>query len=199
VVIDVGANIGFFTARFAKWVGPEGHVIAIEPEDINLEALTAKIQKLGFTSRVKICQALVAEREGVLRLRRNELHPGDHRISHTDEGIEVRAVTVDALSMSIGQRPISFIKIDVQGAETRVINGALDTIRRHKPTLFVEIDESALNEFGTSSNELVSLLQAEGYTMTLLEPDGTELSLTASALATRLAEKSYIDVLFLQP
>src|SRR5437868_9451316 len=47
-VVDVGANIGFFTLRFAEWVGPDGRVVAIEPESRNFDCLWARVARRGL-------------------------------------------------------------------------------------------------------------------------------------------------------
>ena len=60
LVIDVGANVGFFALRFARWVGNDGKVIAIEPEDRNYIGLTEAIGREGLSSRVDIVKAVAA-------------------------------------------------------------------------------------------------------------------------------------------
>src|SRR5688572_22188566 len=51
VVIDVGANVGFFTVRFARWVGPSGRVIAMEPEEGNHAELARRLAAKGMAAR----------------------------------------------------------------------------------------------------------------------------------------------------
>src|ERR1043165_9432642 len=65
-VIDVGANIGFFTARFARWVKDGGRVIAIEPDSENLELLHRRLANAGRAS-VDVHQAVAMERSGSAR------------------------------------------------------------------------------------------------------------------------------------
>src|SRR5271156_4669266 len=59
-VVDVGANVGFFTLKFARWVGEQGQVIAIEPDLENFETLAAKIGAAGLERRVRLHQAAAA-------------------------------------------------------------------------------------------------------------------------------------------
>ena len=196
IAIDVGANIGFFATRFATWVGPEGKVIAIEPDQQNLKLLKAEIQKLKYQERVETHLAAASDKIGTVRLLRNEVHPGDHRISQTANGDLVKSVTVDMLVNCHRTRHVSFIKIDVQGAEMLVLKGALETIRRERPALLVEIDQTALSQFGSSSTALVRVLAKEGYRMFLVDGKGGEYAVTETELNNELHSRGYRDVLF---
>ena len=90
-VVDVGANIGFFSLRFARWVGPAGRVIAIEPEARNIASLRARVERAGLSDVVDCIQAAAADRSGVLRLALTPGHPGDHHLAKFGE--PVQAVT----------------------------------------------------------------------------------------------------------
>jgi FkbM family methyltransferase len=159
-VIDVGANIGFFTRRFAEWVRPGGLVIAIEPEAQNFASLKSMLSRQGLVN-VEPIQAVAAECSGTLKLAINPLHPADHRIAAT--GLDVTALTLDDTLRQHGMPDVSLLKIDVQGAEERVLRGALQTLRRCKPVVFMEIDEAALSAMGSSSHAVLLFMGAEGY------------------------------------
>jgi FkbM family methyltransferase len=160
VIIDVGANIGFFTRRFAEWVRPGGIVIAIEPEARNFASLTAMISRRGLVN-VEPIQAVAAESPGTLKLHVNKRHPGDHRIS--ESGTEVRAVTLDGIMEHHGWPRVSLVKIDVQGAEERVLRGSIKTIQRFKPAVSIELDEAALTAMGSNAQTVLEMMAAEGY------------------------------------
>ena len=197
VVIDVGANVGFFTLKFADWVGPEGSVIAIEPDLKNYTALQRALSRTRNEARVQVINAAVADKSGVLLFELNEVHPGDHKISVSQNGIEVPAITLDSLVGQISPRRVSLVKIDVQGAESLVLNGAGDILRVHRPALYVEVDEAALAHFGSSSEKLVAGLETQGYRMFELLPDGTASRIGRMELQKRLSTRGYFDVLFL--
>jgi FkbM family methyltransferase len=195
--IDVGANIGFFTIKLARWVGEQGLVIAIEPDLENFETLTAKIAAVGLERRVQLHQAAAAAEGGSVRLRRNELHPGDHRIAFGAEGIVVPTVTVDDLVAEAGARTVSLVKIDVQGAEMLVFEGAKRTLSKLRPALFVEIDDRNLADLGSSAHALIAHLEQAGYEMHELAKDGPPRKLSHDGLFANLQTRSYTDVLFL--
>lgn len=159
-VIDVGANVGFYTRRFAEWVRPGGEVIAIEPEELNVASLRRVISRHGLVN-VKAVQAVASERAGTLRLSKNPYHPADHRIGET--GVEVAAVTIDELLEERGWPTVSLIKIDVQGAEERVLRGATRTLRELRPAIFIEVDDLALRSMGSSAEAVLDLLASHRY------------------------------------
>jgi len=159
-VIDVGATIGFFTRRFAEWVRPGGIVIAIEPEARNFAALNAMLSRRGLVN-VEPIQAVAAEAPGTLKLFVNRKHPAEHRIS--DTGTEVRAVTLDAIMEQHGWPDLSLIKIDVEGAEERVLRGAVKVFQRSKPVVSLEVDEAALSAMGSSAHTVLQIMERQGY------------------------------------
>ena len=151
-VVDVGANIGFFSLRFAGWVGPAGRVIAIEPESRNIASLRLHLKRAGLAGVVECVHAAAADRPGQLLLAVTPGHPGDHHLAA--EGEPVEAVTVDEL-VAGDVRPVTLVKIDVQGAEMMVLAGARAVIERDRPAIYVEIDGTALGRFGSSPRELI--------------------------------------------
>lgn len=192
-VIDVGANIGFFTLRFGRWVEPGGHVIAIEPESRNMATLRRRVRRARLQQVVDCVQAAAADRSGELKLAVNPAHPGDHRIA--DDGEPVRAVTIDELAAGDSRR-VTLVKIDVQGAEMLVLAGAQGVIEKDRPAIFVEIAEFALERFGSSGGELIETLEELGYAGHMVTRRGIGAAEAPEALTAKSAER-YIDVLFL--
>jgi FkbM family methyltransferase len=192
-VIDVGANVGFFTLRFAHWVGPQGRVIAIEPEDVNFVELTRRISAKNLSNRIAAHHAAADRTKGEARLVVNKDHPGDHQLG--DDGIPVHTVTLDGLVASEGRAP-ALIKIDVQGAEMRVLAGAETVLKLHRPVLFIEVDPGALDRFGTSTDMLLAFLARFDYAPHILENDGAKL-LTRLMLDDLLTRRVYVDLLFI--
>jgi FkbM family methyltransferase len=161
LVIDVGANIGFFTRFFGRCVSQGGKVIAIEPESSNFQRLNQMLFRTGFRTVVEPIQAVAASQSGVLRLRINPLHPADHKIAQ--EGVPVDSVSLDELVAERHWPMVSLIKIDVQGAEGMVLQGARQTIERFHPALFLELDDDNLRAMQADAEAIIGLLRAYGY------------------------------------
>jgi FkbM family methyltransferase len=159
-IIDVGANIGFHSIKFSRWLSNKGLVIAIEPEPMNVQTLKQMLLEKKITN-VEVVNGAAAEKEGTLYLQLNPLNPADHRLSA--QGIPIEAFTIDNLLHGKEYPPVSLIKIDVQGAEPRVLKGAKKIIAQYKPIIFIEIDDEALNAAGFTSNGLIALLRSYGY------------------------------------
>jgi FkbM family methyltransferase len=196
IVIDVGANVGFFTTRFAAWVGPAGRVIAVEPEAVNFRRLRRRIEAAGLGARVETIQAAVCEQAGTVLLEINPDHPGDHKLGAS--GVPIQGVTIDLLAESAGERRVSLIKIDVQGAEMRVLAGARGVIERYRPVMFIEIDDAGLRRQGSSAAALFDTMGSFGYRAHRLEKHGPSAPLGADELAAlSRPEAGYRDLLFL--
>jgi FkbM family methyltransferase len=194
-VIDVGANIGFFTRQFATWVSDGGKVIAVEPEAVNFARLQHAIAEAGLTDVVETIQAAVAEATGEGFLEVNPGHPGDHKLGTA--GVPVAMTTIDDLLDARGWPEVSLIKVDVQGAEARVLAGARRTLERFRPALFLEVDDQQLRRYGSSAAELLTSATAQGYTIHSRVGKGLSNPLSVDqALATGEA-KEYDDILLL--
>ena len=191
-VIDVGANVGFFTTRFARWVGPRGCVVAIEPEASTHAELVRGLAARALAGRVRTHRAAADSRGGSALLLVNPDHPGDHRLG--EEGEPVPTVTLDDLVPAAAK--VSFIKIDVQGAEMRVLSGAAAVLARDRPALFVEIDPGGLARYGAGIDPLLSWLASRGYAPHRLDR-GRPRPLPRAELDRVLARRGYTDVLFL--
>jgi FkbM family methyltransferase len=196
-VVDVGANIGFFTVPFARWVGPGGTVIAIEPEARNFDSLRARVTRLGLGGSVFLVDAAAVDTAGQVRLALNPDHPGDHHVAV--DGVPVAAVTVDDLVRRRGSPRVCLVKVDVQGSELRVIRGARETLRRCKPALFIEFDELRLVAAGTNSRELMEEIAGAGYLPHSRSRAGAWRPIDAADVKIEMVRRGYVDVLFVHP
>ena len=197
VVIDVGANVGFFAVRFAEWVGPDGKVIAIEPEDKNYASLISAIGRAGLRDRVEVLKAVAAAKPGTTFLEINPLHPADHKLSLNGVGLPVTAVTLDALVQDKGPLRPALVKIDVQGAEMLVLQGMTDLLKIAGPVLFIELSEQGLNKYGASVSAVLHLLSENGYEAHWLTRSGHEKA-SQSDIEVRIAKADYVDILFIK-
>jgi FkbM family methyltransferase len=197
LVIDVGANVGFFSLRFAEWVGDRGKVISIEPEHRNHGTLLKTLKQKGLMSRIQVVKAVAANRAGDMFLELNPLHPADHKLSRDDSGLPVAAVTLDDLVPEPTHSRPALVKIDVQGAEMLVLEGATRILSEANPALFIELHEEGLNRFGTSVSAILDHLQKHGYETYWLARSGAHPKADPEMIYEKVARTGYVDVLFL--
>lgn len=169
-ILDVGANIGLYTALFADAVQSHGMVIALEPDPENFLFLERTIAANSFKN-VKLVQAAAASGKGTMRLHTSSENRGDNRLyanELADGGVDVAVVSLDELLPSMGVRELDFIKIDVQGFEAHVLAGLEQTIRRSpKLTILMEFWPDGLSR--ASSVPLELLEQLESWDLALHE------------------------------
>lgn len=165
VILDIGANIGYYTLLFARAVGPNGHVFAFEPDPSNLQLLQRNISNNGY-GNVTICPVAVSDTCGPHRLYKSRTHGGTHRIytSTACAGyIEINSTSLDKWYESYGGR-ISLIKMDIEGAEPLAIRSAAALIRRNpQAILFTEFYPTALREAGTDPQTYLDQLALLGF------------------------------------
>ena len=199
-VVDVGANVGFYTRRFAEWVRPGGEVIAIEPEEVNFATLKRVMGRRGLVNVLPV-QAVAAESAGKLRLEKNPFHPADHRIGDATSVaanrncVDVEAVTIDGVLRERGWPAVSLMKIDVQGAEERVLKGAMETLGQLRPAVFMEVDDAALRAMASSAESVLNLMFSCRYEAYRIGGHGA--CRVSKGEALRVCQQgSYVDLLF---
>jgi FkbM family methyltransferase len=163
--IDVGANLGLCSVVLEDAAGPNGRVLAFEPEEQNFRLLEHNLQ-LNQASNVEAFRYAVGQESGAVMMRRNTVNFGDHRVSICPENTPaaVPMVCIDDMLAKQPPLPVSVTKIDVQGFELQVIKGMHRTLKANRDlVLFIEVFPEALRQAGTSGCELMSHLQSAGF------------------------------------
>ena len=141
VCVDAGANIGAITMALAKQSSPGGRVFAFEPGPGVFLRLTDNLA-LNPDLRCVVTSENVglSDKEGVLRWKEDEGHPGNAGFCGVGEheGQAVRVTTLDHYFESARLARLDFVKIDVEGMELEVIRGAMGILARHRPVLCFE-------------------------------------------------------------
>ena len=192
LVIDVGANTGFFSTQFARRVGPNGTVIALEPEPRNFERLSRALAR--YHHNVVLLRAAASDRTGRAHLALNIDNPADHRLA--EKGIDIEVARLDDIIASRGWPTVSLIKIDVQGSEPQVLMGAAEILRRFRPKLFVEVDIATSHDEGRSIVAALRRLESEGYRGHIVTSRGP-VPLTLPEIVERARRAGYDDFLLM--
>jgi len=169
VFVDVGANIGKYTIKVARQVGDNGRVISIEPESYNFEMLKANI-KLNKLSNVTPLNVACWNKNEKLRLYLSPSYvsTGDHSLKNpvSMDFVEVSALKLDDILKHLEIDHVDFIKIDAEGADGEVLEGAEKTIARNP---YLKIVFEATNEDNLAKCQEV--LGRYGFTITQIVKD----------------------------
>lgn len=178
-VLDIGANIGFYTIQMAELVGAGGHVVAFEPI-VELAALLRRsIVENGFGDRVRLEAAAAGDVSGEAEIRYSPLarnSGASYLVTDTAEADqssqERRRVPVRALDDCELPGRVAFIKIDIEGAEPLCFRGATRLLERDRPLILSEVHDPQLRRVSRSDgNAYLAQLAACGYRP--WEPNGT--------------------------
>lgn len=164
-VIDVGANRGMFALYSSKGVGAKGRVRCFEPNPTCVAKLARTIH-VNKISNIEVTNAGLSDRNETL-----DLFVPD---AGADTGLGTFASYADGTEAAISSRLLvgdealrgirpNFIKIDVEGFEAKVIRGLTQTLRQHKPTLYMEMVPRHLERAGSSIAEVTDLMTGLGY------------------------------------
>lgn len=161
VVIDGGANQGVFTTAFANYVGPDGHVIAVEPMPYAVDHIKNNC-RINDLSNVTVFQNALSDREADVTL---DFSRGVGAASITNDyggadTIDVTTATIDAIVAECGVDKVDFIKLDIEGAELLALHGARDTIAQSRPVICLEISSYGADGADRAAHEF---LLEQGY------------------------------------
>ena len=140
VFYDVGAHAGYFSLLASRVVGAAGRVVAFEPDAGNLRHLREHI-RLNDAGNVTVIEAAVADASGSARFAAPSSN-FEGTLSRAG-ALSVNMVTVDGLVESGALPAPTYVKIDVEGAEFRVLRGARRTLRTASPTIFLAVHSPA--------------------------------------------------------
>lgn len=177
-VIDIGANIGFFAMLSASIVGPEGAVLAVEPNPANARMMEASRRLNGF-DQVTVAQVAASDALGLLAL--NTTHsngttsePGGD-LAQLLQAQTVACIPVDTLvdtAWPMGRRA-RLIKVDVEGAEYKALRGAEAVIARDRPVIISEFSPDFMPGIsGIDGPGYLRWLHAHGYAVAAIRLDG---------------------------
>jgi len=143
-VYDVGANVGLFSARFARWIGAGGWLYAIEPNPLCVYFLRANLEHAG-TGNFTILPVALSNRGGDCSFRINYGSSllgvgGDSTVAgKPGHEIHVEGRSLDTLIAAFNLRTPDFIKLDVEGAEASAVEGMMATLEKSRPDFMIEL------------------------------------------------------------
>ena len=155
-VVEAGANVGAHTLALSRIVGAGGRVVAFEPQPLMHRLLAANLALAG-AANVEARGEALGSAPGTLHVPPVDYGAtgnfGGVALTGDGSGTAVRVRCIDELELT----RCDLVKVDVEGMERDVVEGARDTIRRHRPVLYVE------NDRRERSQALIALLLDLGY------------------------------------
>jgi len=195
--VDIGAHVGLFSVPAARRVGATGRVVAFEPDSDNRHMLEENIRRNGVEGVLVYAEAL-CDRDGQLPFHRSAFNTGDHQLFHSGRGRTGQDVDVARLDTVMSQLggPVDLVKMDVQGAEAKVLAGMGELLEAN-PTiaLVVELSPWMLREIGDDPLVMLQSLEAQGFDLaTIDESTGAIDAGDAAVILDRCADASYLNV-----
>lgn len=172
IFLDIGANIGLYSLHAAQVIGSTGRVYAFEPAPITFSRLILNVETNNFNEIVKCVNIGLSDNIGMLKMNISNCgydawntfaEPGKYLFdSQTDLQVETLDKFLDEHNIRV--EDISLMKIDVEGWETYVIKGAINSLTgKNSPALIVEFTEEFAFAAGSNCYELYDLIKSYGY------------------------------------
>lgn len=174
-VIDIGANIGYFSMLSASLVGETGHVYAVEPNQQNAKLLEASRRLNGF-GQITLLNVAAGAVMGVLALHTSHSTGTTSNLpEEVGALLAARVVPSMALDRLIpAERRIDLIKVDVDGSEFPAMRGCQAIVRRDRPVVVSEFGPTMMpRDPGMGGEDYLRWYAAQGYDVAVIRPDGS--------------------------
>lgn len=189
-VIDVGSNIGYYALLAAGGVGPDGTVVAFEPDPRLHDLLFANLDVNGYRTRSRCVAKAVTDAPGWATFYKREKYPINSSLWNP-AGVaaqmldkvtpfEVETVDLDGyVRDELDGRAVDLVKIDAEGAEGSVLLGMEQTLARNDQiTVLCEFNADRITYTGGDPAETLSFLENLGFFLRYVGPEGTVVSVS---------------------
>jgi FkbM family methyltransferase len=170
--IDIGANLGYMSINASKIVGPKGKIISFEPDNTIYNLLennislnnveNIKLNKIGLSNYNGEASFNIATESGLSRLE-NKNNNLEGLILQTKITIKVKTLDSFLSENNFTNLKIKMIKIDVEGHELNILQGAINLLKDSKPIIILEINPGALIQNDLSLTNIVNFLDPLDY------------------------------------
>jgi len=170
-VLDVGANVGFYTIPMASAVQARGRLHAFEPVASNFSRLSENVRRNGLEYVAQLHQMGLSDQNGVLRISLREGFANGAQTGNAEividqdderfECVETKVARLDDIAGSLGIDRLDFVKVDIEGHEDKFLAGAQTTIQRFRPVILLEINNHCYERRGLDPTALFERWQNE--------------------------------------
>jgi FkbM family methyltransferase len=173
-VLDIGANIGLYSAVAAQRIGPTGRVIAVEPGAENCSFIKRTAERNSFNN-IELIQKAAGARSESAFLYLCSTNKADHRIydqSHERERVPVEIEPVDLMLEKLGTPHVDVIKMDTQGAEPFVFDGMKQLLQKNRRLkIMMEFWPWGIRQAGRDPAELLETIREHGFSVSEIHDD----------------------------
>ena len=188
IVVDIGANIGYYSLIFAKLVGKSGKVFAFEPEPKNFHLLQKNLKTNSYEN-VTIEKKGISDKNGKSKFYISERNVGAHSIfPHTKyhkSFIDVEIVTLDDYFHKKEIDKISFVKIDVEGGEVAILRGMSCILANENLKILIEYSPEIYRRFGEKPEDLFKILNENDFQINSIQSGDNLIEPISSSLLVK--------------
>jgi len=170
-VLDVGANIGFWTIPMASALRGGGRLHAFEPVASNFLRLVENVRRNGLERVVQAHQLGLSDQDTVLRISLREGFANGAETGNAEividqddcryECVDINVARLDDLAGSLGIDRLDFVKVDIEGYEDKFLAGARRAIQRFRPIILLEINDLCYERRGLDATAVFERWQSE--------------------------------------
>lgn len=176
-VIDVGANLGWYSAHLSLFVGKKGRVFSFEPVPSSYKKLTTTIEINNIENITTINEAL-GNTNGIIQIfcPDAEFNGSASQFTKNGKPIQCRIQKLDDFVVAHRINKLDFIKVDIEGGEFNFLDGAKKTLENLSPELLIEIEERHCSNSGHKSSDIFAFLYSLGYKSYLIKDKGSTIT-----------------------
>ena len=196
ILIDVGANIGFYTLNFEKLIGENGKIFAFEPEPDNFKLLEKNIIENKLNNHVKVFHKAVSNKKGISNLLIGPTSGTNSLVESfntNDKIVEVDTIVLDEF-FSDFEHEINFVKIDTEGHDAKVLQGMQKIIQKNQNIkIMTEFVPEFLERSDSNSENYIELLTKNNMQLHFVDK-GKLVETDLNDLESRLRDKRVIGL-----
>lgn len=173
IVLDLGANIGYYSLLARSVVGPGGKVFSFEPSTENTSLIKKSIDANKFEN-ITVVEAAVSDHDGYGSLFLSPYYKSEHSVfeyhyssgDHKGDTQKIKLVTIDSFLENLGDPSVDVIKMDVEGSEKKALDGMKKTIEFNKKlTLITEFWPQGFANAGIEPEDFLEILASLGFVL----------------------------------
>ncbi|HOU46309.1 MAG TPA: FkbM family methyltransferase [Chitinophagales bacterium] len=197
VVLDIGANIGFYTKILSELVGESGKVYAFEPDKTNYGYL---MKNAGHLKNVVFFNKAVSDKTGKITLYHSDLLNVDHKTYATENYTSTTEIDCVAIDDVVPGHKVDFIKIDIQGFEYFAFKGMENVFAKMENLKIVtEFYPYGIKKSGVSSTDFINLLLQYNFKISTIEEQGlVSFNMENIALYENKEKDTYLNLFLMK-